>query len=439
MQNQLKAGAATADLTPRTSQFLMGYPHVERMSTGAHDPLLSSALYLESDGTRVMLIGNDIVFIPNSSMDRIRGEIARRTAVPPGHILVSATHTHSGPKVSGHPFMDEDPVIPPIDPAYVRLLEDGIIAAGVGAAEAARPAVAGLGRADSTGIGTNRHIPTGPSDHEVPVLSVRDAGSGEQMALMLVCSMHPTVMHEDSKLVSADFPGMSRQYLQRNVTGESCVIAHHTGCAGNQSPRHVTQANTFEESERIGAILGRAVEQCLPGIDHVAGFDLAAASTRIDPPRREFPSVQQSETELAEARARFEALQRSGPRQEARTAECDVFGAEFRLRLSRFAAAGELEAAYAACTPAEVQVVKIGPWCFAGWPCETYVEYALELKKACADSFVIALTNGHLHGYVTTLEAVEFKWYEAGTAMFDWTTGALLVDTTRELIAGLRA
>ena len=43
------AGASETDISPKTSQFLIGYPHVKRYSTGIHDPLMSSALYL-SDG-----------------------------------------------------------------------------------------------------------------------------------------------------------------------------------------------------------------------------------------------------------------------------------------------------------------------------------------------------------------------------------------------------
>ena len=40
-----RAGAAQVDVTPDSPQFLYGYPHCERISTGVHDPLLASALY----------------------------------------------------------------------------------------------------------------------------------------------------------------------------------------------------------------------------------------------------------------------------------------------------------------------------------------------------------------------------------------------------------
>ena len=68
--------------------------------------------------------------------------------------------------------------------------------------------------------------------------------------------MHPTVLHEDSTLVSGDFPAMTRQYLQEHVLGADCPVLYHTGPSGNQSPRHVTRANTFDEAERLGGLLG---------------------------------------------------------------------------------------------------------------------------------------------------------------------------------------
>jgi hypothetical protein len=433
----LFAGAATADLTPRTSQFLCGYPHVPRMSEGVHDPLLSSALYLAAGSERVLLIANDILFIPNTSVPRVREAIVRETGMAADHILLSATHTHSGPKVTEPGSKRENPVDPPVDPDYIRQLEGAIIQAACAAVRAARPARAAFACADATGIGTNRHDPHGPADHQVPVLVVRDAKTEAALAVMLVCSMHPTVMHEDSRLVSADFPGMCRDYLHAHVTGPECVILHHTGCAGNQSPRHVTRANTFAEAERLGGVLGRAVERAIAGAQPMDDVRLGAVSTLIDPPRRHVPPVGQAEQDLAAARARFEELKRTGPRTEARTAECDVFGAEHRLNLARMAAEDTLEAAYAACTPAEIQVIRIGPLCFAGWPAEVYVEYGLRLKALCPGAFPIAIANGRLAGYITTPEAVEARHYEAGAALFEPRTGDLFVETTRQLMAQL--
>ena len=62
----VKAGAASLDISPKTSQFLYGYPHVERYSDGVHDPLIAAALYLENGGGRAMFLSNDIVHFSKS-------------------------------------------------------------------------------------------------------------------------------------------------------------------------------------------------------------------------------------------------------------------------------------------------------------------------------------------------------------------------------------
>src|SRR5208282_2025556 len=93
----LVAGVAVSDISPRKPLFLAGYPHVPRTSTGIHDKLLASALYL-SDGTApLLLLGVDILFISPQSADLCRKRISTKTGVPARNILISATHTHSGP------------------------------------------------------------------------------------------------------------------------------------------------------------------------------------------------------------------------------------------------------------------------------------------------------------------------------------------------------
>ncbi len=211
MARCLVAGAAISDITPEGPQFLFGYPHVRRYSTGVHDRLLSSALYL-SDGERPLLLAaNDVIFIRRQTAERVRRRIEEETGVPASNIMVTATHTHSGPITVDMISNSLDPVVPQVDPRYIEHLEHGIVDAAVRACHAARPAEIGLALADGSGLGTHRHAPDGPSDPQTPVLAVRDAGDKAFLAVILLCSMHPTVLHEDSTLLSGDFPAMARR------------------------------------------------------------------------------------------------------------------------------------------------------------------------------------------------------------------------------------
>lgn len=431
----LLAGAAAVDITPSAPVFLFGYPHVPRTSTGVHDPLYCSALVLDNGCATLSIVSCDLLYIPRAVAVAARERIAAATGIPPAQVMVTATHTHSGPVTIRTVPSSADPVVPPVDPAYLSRVEDGIVAAVVSAHGTRQPAELGFAVADGTGIGTNRHLPTGPCDLRVPVLLARDIRTRRAIALLEMCAMHPTVLHEDSTLISGDFPGLARQELQQRVLHAPCPVLHLTGAAGNQSPRHVTRANTFAEAARIGALLADAVGRAVAGAAFEVTPRLAGKRTFVELPLRRFPDVPTATAAVAAAAARVQRLRSSGaPHAETRTAECDWFGTEKALVLARAAADGRVLAAAQGCLPAEIQAFTIGPWSLVGWPGEAFVEYALRLARARPEAFLVTLANGELQGYLVTPEAAGAGTYEAGNALFDPTSGDILLARTLELL-----
>lgn len=437
----LIAGAATVDVTPAGPQFLFGYPHVARISTGVHDPLLSSALFLSDGQTPLLLVANDVIYIDRGTAARTRDRIAAATGIPAANMLITATHTHSGPLTVDLLNSESDPVVPKTDPRYVEQFEEGIVQAAMAACRTARLATIGLAIADGSCVGGNRHDPAGPADPEVPVLVVRDRQRQTPLAAMIVCSMHPTVLHEDSTLVSGDFPAMARQYLAQRVLGQDCPILYHTGPCGNQSPRHVTRANTVEEAVRLGHLLGQSIAEAIASMEFCDTVALECLGTTVELPRRNLPSVSRAQAQLDEAVRRLDVLRRSGAdRRDVRTAECDWFGAEEMLVLARAAATGRLEEVVASVMPAEITLLRIGRWTFVGWPGEVFVEFSLQMKASCPDCYLISMANGQLQGYLTTEEAVRQGWYEAGNSLFsNPMAGMAMVDATRKLLETIPA
>ena len=436
-KNILKAGSAAISITPDNSQFLFGYPHVERYSTGVHDQLFSSALFLSDGKTELMIIANDIVSVSKESVARIRRRICEKTGVPVKNIMISATHTHSGPVTVDYISNANDPVVPKADRQYIRLMEDGMVKAAVEAFNSAAPAELGLAVTDSSGVGTNRHDPAGPSDMQMPVLIVRSLQGKKYIACMLVCSMHPTVLHEDSKLISSDFPGMARQILQSEFLGKECPVIYHTGPSGNQSPRHVTKENTFKEAKRLGNILAQAVGRILHKINYTSDNPLVCIQRFVDLPGRSFQGIREIKQQLDQAAKKLDKLRKSGASsQEVRTAEVDWFGAEETLSLAQLAQEGSLDAVYQTCLPAEIQVIGIGRWTFVGWQGEIFVEYSLKVKERCEHVYLVSCANGDLQGYIVTPEAAAKGGYEASNSIFDHESGAILVAETLQLLNG---
>ncbi len=430
------AGAAVVEITPPASVFLFGYPHVRRMSTGVHDPLECAALYLRGSGGQALFLANDLIYVSRDFAEEVRTRIAAATGVPVEGIMVTATHTHSGPVMTNNLSNEADSVVPRADPEYLRWVGERMVTAARHAVAAAVPANVGLARARAEGVGSNRHDPAGPTDPEVPVLVAKAAADGRVIACQLIYGMHPTVLHEDSTLVTADFVGFTRQALRQGVLPPDCPVLFHQGAAGNQSPRHVTRANTLAEARRIGERLAEAVAAALPGLSPLSPAHVEARRIHVPVVPRSFPPLEQARADLQAARSRYEALRISGaPRQEVRTAECDVFGAEKTAVLAQADADGRLAAAVARASPAEIQLIQIGPWRLIGWPGEFFVEYGLGLKaRAPRDTFLITLANGELQGYIATQEAVKHGRYEATNAIFRVENGERFIERTLALI-----
>ncbi len=437
-QFNLRAGAATVDITPEEMHFLHGYPFIERMSTGSHDPLLSSALYLTDGREQVLLISNDVIYVDKKSVERVRHNIFLETGVSTQNIMIAATHTHSGPVTVDCVISENDPVVPEVDKRYVEYMEKGIVESARKAFENAEPAELTFLKGDATGLGTNRHDPQGAKDMDVPAMIVR--GSKEKyIACMLVCTMHPTVLHEDSTLYSSDFPYFARKALQQDLFGKECPIIYFTGPAGNQSPRHVTRENTFKEARRLGEIVANSIKAKLAGSKtYVQSSVISTLQVFTDLIKRQFPHVEWAKKHRDETTEHFKYLkEHSSDPKAIRTAEVNWFGAEELLFLSKKSQSGSLEDAYRNCVPAEIQIVKIGEWAFIAWPGEVFVEFGLELKEQFENISLITYANGELQGYITTKEAVDKGFYEAGNSFFDYRSGDILVKRTAELLREL--
>ena len=429
---RLIAGAAQREISPIKPMQLCGYPHVRRISTGIHDPLLASALFLANGNQSILMCALDLLMLNSDVARRIRRRVAGQLGIAESGVFITCSHTHSAPVTPEYLPFANDPAMPAPDPAYLQYCEDQIVIAALAAKGRMQPAELSWTTADARGVGGNRHAPDGATDTEAGILAVRSAG--KLLAVTLIYGMHPTVLHEDSTLVSSDFPHFARLHLQEAL-GRDLVVLYHTAPCGNQSPRYFVNGQTFAEAERLGRKLGAAALNSLKNL-RAGSSELASALRSVKLPRRSLPSVVDAEKLLTDYRAEFARLQAGGAeRAKVRTAECAVFGAEAVVQLARVQATGAVEKLMARLEPFEVQVVQIGDASLVGLPGEMFVEYALELKRrAPRKTFITAYTNGELQGYIVTPEAAAAGGYEAASSMFEPQAGRVLIEAALEML-----
>ncbi len=431
-----RSGAAVRKITPAHHVFLYGYPHVPRQSTGVHDDLLCSALYMEGAGGGCLILANDLIFVARELVDTVRTNICMRTGLPSGSIAVCATHTHSGPVTVNYLSNRNDPVVPKAAPAYLHWLTEQLTAAGCEAIAAAQPAEIAITTAEVSGVGSNRHDKHGPADHQALVMAVRRTGSQEMIACAITYAMHPTVLHEDSTLISSDFPHFTREFLREALAlPPAAAVLFLNGASGNQSPRHTARSNTFEEARRLGCRLGECIARDVANAGFTDGMAITVARTFVDLQPRAFPAEGEARQAMKAAEDDLRRLQdENAPRSAVRTAECDLFGAEETLALAQSAQDGSLAQAMAGCLPAEIQLFCIGELGLVFWPGEFFVEYALEIKARHPHAHIVTLANGVLQGYIVTPEAERRKLYESGNAVFSAQNGRRFVKATQQLL-----
>lgn len=420
--------------------FLVGYPHVPRTSTGVHDPVWASAAYFANGGREILTVSLDLCYLMPETVRAWREAIWRATGIPRGNILVSTTHTHSAPQTADILMWHGDPVVPLPDPDYMDLVARQTVEAARTARDAAVPARLATTSTQVHGVGRNRIDRHGSTDPEVGILYARRTDSSAPLAMVVIYGMHPTVLHEDSTLVSSDFPHYARQQVEESFPG--VIVVYHNGTCGNLSPRYEVRGQTFAEAERLGRALGSGIVSAVTALqeaDFRENVPLAARQAFVSLPPRRLPTLEMAERQLAQARVRYERFKANGAGHgRVRTQECVVFGKEFMLRALKH---GDFNALVERYTPAEVQVLRIGQAFVAGWPGELFVEYGLDLKRRVSGGriFVITMANGDLQGYIPTPQAVRDGCYEAGFMTFLPESGRIMVNSTTKILRTMGA
>ena len=261
--SSLIAGVARRIISPPKGIFLIGYGDRTKGNLGVHDDLTATALVLDSGATRLAIIALDILTINEFIVDRIRARLV------PTEVLLCCSHTHSGPIA----YADEKS--PRKNREYIDSLVDNIVDAVQDAQANILPAWLEYSKNESS-VGINRrermpdgHMeigrnPDGPRDKSVQVVSVlTDAGrrkgdiAGTRLATIVNYACHGTVLGPDNLLVSADWIGVMRDKVERELGGLTLFLQ---GAAANINPdMYWEDARAFEMVDEQGSSVAEAV------------------------------------------------------------------------------------------------------------------------------------------------------------------------------------
>ena len=420
----LKAGIALADISPEKGVQMAGYPHCPRPNEGIHDPLYCGALYLDNGRDSITLVTLDLLYFGKKYCRQLREKLG-------GNIIFTTSHTHSGPW-SSTPLASELAEGLHDDPSYIAQLLPKVEAAIVEARSNTFEAkfATGVGHCGKEqGVGGNRRVKNGVQDDSVNVICVKDMNDTVR-GILFNYALHPTYLHAENLLVTADYPGYVRRYLSFAYPEAKFMFAQ--GTSGNQSSRYHRVGQNFEEAARVGSTLGVEIFHTIERMEFKYDIEIGFKSAEIDLPTRSYPPVEVARREMEEARKAFREM----PDDDyiaKRNCELAMFGKENEFYYAEIAAEG------GAITdeelPCEVCLVTLDDTNICTTQGEIFVEFGLELKAAspAKKTFVFEVTNGSLPGYMFTPDAVNDGGYEVGTSVFTGEAGGAVVDAIKKL------
>jgi len=257
----LLVGVGKSDLTPPVGVELCGYGvYRGRRNKGVHDRLYSRSLFLRVGEEAALLINNDLIGIDDETLRQTRELIETELGVDPDRVIVTCTHTHSGPAtvpLVGWGEADEE---------YLEELPKRFLEGALRAKEKLREANAGFGRSRVKGVGFNRVLPNGSIDKEVRVLQLKDREKNP-VATLFNHSCHAVsidVRTEAGLYVSADWPGCAMNILTKKGAGEAFFLQ---GTCGDIDPKVVWRMRGFDAAEDVGRSVAKAVLRVLEGIN----------------------------------------------------------------------------------------------------------------------------------------------------------------------------
>jgi neutral ceramidase len=443
----LRAGAATSNITPPLGSPIIGgfspFP-----STHVHDELHARCLVLDDGTTKLALVVCDLLGLHRQVSDEARRLIEKQTGIPPGRVLISATHTHSAASALGKDRLKHEQELDDYQRFVAQRIADGVQCA----ANTLRPAEIGFGTAEAPEHVFNRRWfmqpgtvpenpfgtldlvkmnppagspnltdPAGPTDPTVSFIAVREP-EGKPISVYTAYSLH-YVGGVGNGHISADYFGVYCQHLSRLLNAERLdppfVALMANGTSGDvnninfRTPR--PRQEPYQQMRHVAEDVAAKVHASLAKLKYRR--DIALDSRYREPTLAwRKPTAEQLEWAKQTAAA--------GPKVPGRT-DLSVIYAERTLAVAE----------YPETTTVPLQVLRIGDVAIGSMPCEVFVEIGLDFKakSPLQPAFLVSIAHGYM-GYLPTPRQHKLGGYETWLG-----TNRLEVEASDKMLAELLA
>lgn len=431
-----RVGYARVNIMPEEPVPLAGYGNTDRrISTGALDYIQATCIAItDAEDNTVLLITQDIVQPCKAVIETVRDSINETTGVPQEHIMLAATHTHSGPDVNGSAAA----IL-----AYQALLANRLVEVAKQAMEDRMPAEMYIGSAETENLSYVRHYEmedgsyAGDNFGDWSLSPVKHATEVDPTIHLLKFAREdgPDVILANWRAhaiktggaakynISADFIAPFRDTIEQKL---DCKFAYFQGAAGNvNSSSRIGAENTDPDYRKYGAQLAACA---MEGLENMTKIEPGLLQTKQI--RYEATVNHETDAMIAQAREVAEVWTRTNNHDEVRAA-----GKPYGIRSPYHANAIINRAKMSATDTLELNVIAIGDIAFVTVPDEFFDTNSVYLEEHSpyAKTFFLGYANG-VNGYIPSELGFTYTCYESDTCKYIKGTAEAVIDTFLEVL-----
>ena len=413
MEDGLTAGAAKVDITPAVGTELCGHYVPDRRSVGIHSNLYAKTLVFDDGKNVAALVACDLAGITSKIATSTRARITELTGIDGKNVMISCTHTHSGP--GSMPWL----MVGKSDESYQNQLEKKIAGAVYLATRSMKKVSIGLG-VGSMNISASRRVkwpdgtirydwldpnvpPIEPFDNELCVLTLREMNRKAFGVVVNAACHTATMAGEVLNLISSDFPGVATTLIER-AKGEGAIAMFFNGAYGDTHPRkdlipgynYYSDIKGDELTTTLGTILGASALKISETTPAYSDVSVQVLSGIIKAPLERLPPKE----DLQDGAKLDQMLDQVMIPQRSRIPWRKIMSDWYEHLLELYENGTHFEA----YEDLEVQVIRLGDTYIVGLPGEVFSQIGLEIKAQArklglGKVLVFALSNGN-PGYI---------------------------------------
>ena len=450
----MHVGYACVNINPPLGSDLAGY-YIPRYAKGFLDDLEAHSIAISVKDTKIVIVSVDTCYLKTPLADGYRDAISAATGIPRERLFLTATHTHTGPRVTPIDGLQED-AIAAIE-RYAAFVQERLIDLVKLALSDLKPSKMGF----ITGVAPERVAyirlyqmkdgtsmtcppindpnidhPIGTLDQRVHVLRFdREGGCSIVIANY---GLHADTVN--GELICSDWIGWMRRTVETALDGTKCLCL--IGCQGDVGSTHVfpeggdmndTEISFDNEMKSpgmarfVGRALAGTILQVYDKVEYVDVEDIQMLQQMVKvgancPTPEQLPQAHE-----------YKRLHEAG-----RDDEIPYTAMELTTVVAEAIRMCNLEFGPDAFD-LELTGIKLGPVAFVGIPGEPFTDIGRRIKDTDGFRLImpVALANGY-EGYFPSADAYAAGGYESRSSRFCPQVADQIVEGGKKLLNALK-